>query len=126
MNQPRRRVTLRGIASFASFAAFAAVVVGGLFVLGSISPAHADDQSRAVDACRISVSQQVAGTTPRSFDLERVGGGGRRYKVWLSAEPDGNQKTRQFYCLVTRSGTVEEVSALSADGTPGENLLAAR
>lgn len=123
---PRRRVALRRIASFASFTAFAVVVVGGFALLGSVSPAFADDQSRAVNACRASVVQRVEGVTAASLGLDRVGGGGRRYKIWLGATPDGDAAARQFYCVVKRSGAVEEVTALNADGTPGQSLLAAR
>ena len=122
----RRAVALRRIVSFLSFAAFAGVVVGGVALLGAANPAHADDQSRAIDACRISVAQQVEGMTPGSLGITKVGGGGRRYKIWLSGSAAGEAEARQFYCAVKRSGAVEEIAALNADGTPGQNLLAAR
>ena len=122
----RRAVALRKVASFLSFAAFAVVVIGGLSLLGAVSPAHADDQSRAVAACRASVVQHVEGVAPASLGIDRIGGGGRRYKVWLVSHAAGEAEARQFYCVVKRSGAVEEVTALNADGTPGQNLLAAR
>ena len=121
-----RAVALRRYVSFLSFAAFAGIVIGGLSLLGAANPAYADDQSRAIDACRVSVAQQVEGMTPASLGIEKVGGGGRRYKIWLSGSPAGEAEARQFYCVVKRSGGVEEVAALNADGTPGQDLLAAR
>jgi len=119
---PRRKVALRKITSLVSLAAFAAVVVGGFL----LRPAYADDQSRAVAACRDSVVQRVEGMTPASLGLGRVGGGGKRFKVWLAASPNGGTDARQFYCVVKRSGAVEEVTALNADGSTGQSLLAAR
>lgn len=121
-----RAVALRKSVSFLSFAAFVGVVLGGFALLGSASPAYADDQSRAIDACRVSVAQQVEGMTPASLGITKVGGGGRRYKIWLSGSAGAEAQARQFYCAVKRSGAVEEIAALNADGTPGQNLLASR
>ncbi|MCH8683788.1 hypothetical protein [Pedomonas mirosovicensis] len=95
-------------------------------MFGAASPAFADDQSEAVAACRASVARQVEGLAPNALDLDRIGGGGRRFKVWLAASPAGADSPRQFYCLVKRDGTVEELTALNADGSPGQSLLAAR
>lgn len=122
----RRAVALRRFTSFASFAAFAAVVVGGLSLLGPVRPAHADDQSRAVAACRTSVATQVDGIDARSLGIDRIGGGGRRYKVWLATGATAGEEARRFYCVANRGGTVEEVTALNADGTPGQAVVAAR
>lgn len=121
----RRAVALRKVVSFASFAAFAVLVVAGLTVLGPVTPAYADDQSRAVAACRTSVAQQVEGLTANALGIDRIGGGGRRYKVWLATLPNGNEAARRFYCVTTRSGAVEEIAALNADGTP-EQVFASK
>lgn len=125
-HSPRRAAALRKLTASRSFPAFAAVVIGGLSVPGTIRPAYADDQSRAIAACRDTVARQVEGMSPASLGIERVGGGGRRYKVWLAASVSADAAAHQFYCVVKRSGAVEEVTALNADGTPGQSLLAAR
>lgn len=97
-----------------------------VLMFGASTPAFADDQSAAVAACRSSVVRQVEDLSPNALDLDRIGGGGRRFKVWLKTGADNADGPRQFYCLVKRDGTVEEATALNADGTPGRSLLAAR
>lgn len=117
---------MRKIAQFASFVMFGALVFAGLSLVGYVRPALADDLSRAVVACRATVAQQVDGIDAASLGLERVGGGGRRYKVWLAASANDDTGARQFYCLVTRRGEVEELTAFGTDGTPARTLLVTR
>lgn len=122
----RRAVALRKVVSIVSCAAFAALVVASLTVLAPMRPAFADDQSRAVAACRTLVAQQIEGGAASNLGIDRVGGGGRRYKVWLATNAHDGEAVRRFQCVVTRSGTVKQVTALNADGAAGQAVVAVR
>ena len=124
-NTSRRQTGVQNVVSVASLTTFAAAAVCALTVIGLSRPALADDQSRAVAACIRSVAHQVDVATASGLSLDRIGGGGRRYKVWLAAPRGEEDSARRFYCRIKRSGEVEEVTALNADGSPNQ-MLAAR
>lgn len=102
-------------------------VLTSVFAVAALaaSGARADDVSDAVSACRTAVAGQVEGLTTDAVQLDRIGGGGRVHKVWLKANGDG-PAAGKYLCVVKRDGTVRNLTAFAADGSPAKVLLAAK
>ncbi|MEX6724371.1 hypothetical protein [Parapedomonas caeni] len=73
------------------------------------SPAHAGEYDKAVNACRAAVAEQ-AGQSAVALRVDRIRGGGRVTKVWLSAEAG------RYLCVAGSTGEVRDVTPLDGAG----------